>query len=294
MKVGFIGLGRMGQCIARRIIDAGHDLVVYNRTREKAAALGKVGARIADSIGTVAKDRDVVITMLTDDAALVDVAKRDGGLLNSLPRGVIHMAMGTHGIETMRTLSHAHVQAGQVFVAAPVLGRPDRAAAGELGIIPAGPADIIERLRPLFEVMGKSTFMAGSEPEAAAAIKIAHNFVLGCAIETMGEGMALVRKFGVDPAVLHRVLTGIMFASPAYKIYGEIIVKEAYDRVGVTALIGLKDANLALAAGEAAGVPLPSANVWRDRLLGAIAHGDGERDWAVVAREQARASGLDE
>ena len=294
MKVGFIGLGRMGQCMAQRIFDAGHDLAVYNRTPEKAAALGKAGARIADSITAAAKDRDVVITMLTDDAALVDVAKRDDGLINSLPRGVIHMAMGTHGIEMMRTLSHAHVQAGQVFVAAPVLGRPDRAAAGELGIIPGGPADIIERLRPLFEVMGKSTFMAGSEPEAAAAIKIAHNFVPGCAIEVMGEGMALVRKFGVDPAVLHRVLTGIMFASPAYKIYGEIIVKEAYDRVGVTALIGLKDANLALAAGEAAGVPLPSANVWRDRLLGAIAHGDGERDWAVVAREQARASGLDE
>ncbi len=294
MKVGFIGLGRMGQGMAQRIFDAGHDLAVYNRAREKAAALGKAGARIADSIGAAARDRDVVITMLTDDAALGDVAKRDGGLLNSLPRGVIHMAMGTHGIEMMRSLSRAHVQAGQVFVAAPVLGRPDRAAAGELGIIPAGPADAIERLRPLFDVLGKSTFIAGGEPEAAAAIKIAHNFVLGCAIEVMGEGMALVRKFGVDPAVLHRVLTGIMFGSPAYKIYGEIIVKEAYDRVGVTARIGLKDANLALAAGEAAGVPLPSANVWHDRLLGAIAHGDGERDWAVVAREQARASGLDE
>ncbi len=133
----------MGQGMAQRIFDAGHDLVVYNRTREKAAALGKVGARIADSIPAVAKDRDVVITMLTDDTALVDVAKRDGGLLNSLPCGVIHMAMGTHSIETMRSLSHANVQAGQVFVAAQVLGRPDRAAAGELGIIPPGPADTI-------------------------------------------------------------------------------------------------------------------------------------------------------
>lgn len=292
MKVGFIGLGRMGQCMARRIFDAGHELVVYNRTPEKALPLGEAGARIADSIAAAAEDRDVVITMLTDDAALRDIAKRDGGLLNSLRRGVIHTAMGTHGIHMMRWLSHAHAQAGQVFVAAPVLGRPDRAAAGELGIIPAGPVDIVERLRPLFQVMGRSTFVAGSEPEAAAAIKIAHNFVLGCAIETMGESIALVRKFGVEPALLHRVLTEGLFGSPAYKIYGQIIVEEAYDRVGVTALIGLKDANLALAAGEAAGVPLPSANVWRDRLLGAIAHGDGERDWAVMALEQARASGL--
>jgi 3-hydroxyisobutyrate dehydrogenase-like beta-hydroxyacid dehydrogenase len=195
MKVGFIGLGRMGQGMARRIFDAGHDLVVYNRTPEKAASLGKAGARIADSIGAAVRDRDVVITMLTDDTALEDVARRDGGLLDSLPRGVIHMAMGTHSIEMMRSLAQAHVQAGQVFVAAPVLGRPDRAAAGELGIIPAGPADVIERLQALFEVMGKSTFMAGSEPEAAAAIKIAHNFVLGCAIEVMGEGMT----FGASP-----------------------------------------------------------------------------------------------
>jgi 3-hydroxyisobutyrate dehydrogenase-like beta-hydroxyacid dehydrogenase len=203
------------------------------------------------------------------------------------------MAMGTHGIDLMRTLARAHGEAGQVFVAAPVLGRPDRAAAGELGIVPAGPDEHLERLRPLFEVIGRNIFAAGSEPEAAAAIKIAHNFVLGCAIETMGEGAAFVRKFGVEAAVLHRVLTEGLFDAAAYKIYGEIIVEEAYDRVGVTAVIGLKDANLAFAAADRAGVPLPSVNAWRDRLLGAIAHGDGDKDWAVVARDQARASGLE-
>jgi hypothetical protein len=126
-----------------------------------------------------------------------------------------------------------------------------------------------------------------------AAIKIAHNFVLGCAVETMGEGVALVRKFGVDPGVILRVLTEGLFAAPAYKIYGEIIVDESYDNVGVTALIGLKDANLARAAGKAVDVPLPSVEVWRERLIGAVEHGDGERDWAVVAREQARLSGLE-
>ncbi|MHA1109078.1 MAG: NAD-binding protein [Alphaproteobacteria bacterium] len=109
----------------------------------------------------------------------------------------------------------------------------------------------------------------------------------------MGEGMSLVRKFGVAPGVLHRVLTEGLFSSPAYKIYGDIIVDESYDDVGVTALIGLKDANLALAAAETVSVPLPSVGVWRDRLVGAVAHGDGEKDWAVVARDQARASGLE-
>lgn len=292
MKVGFIGLGRMGQAMARRVLDAGHDLVVYNRSPDKANELRDAGAKVADSISAVTEDREVVITMVTDDAALEEVARGDGGLVASLPNGVVHMAMGTHSVDMMRSLGRTHADANQVFVTAPVLGRPDRAAAGELGIIPAGPADVLARLQPLFEVMGGRTFVAGSEPETAAVIKIAHNFVLGCAIEVMGEGMALVRKYGVEPLVLHQVLTEGLFAAPVYKVYGEIIVNEAYDNVGTTTLIGLKDANLALAAADAAQMPLPSANVLRDRLLGAIAHGDGQRDWAVVALEQARASGL--
>ena len=294
MKVGFVGLGRMGQAMARRVVEAGHELVVYNRTRAKALPLGDAGAKIADTLGAAVSDREVVITMLTDDVALEEVTRGEHGLLDGLSDGAIHMAMGTHGVDQIRSLTKAHAQAKQVFLAAPVLGRPDRAAAGELGIVPAGPLDALECVRPLLEAMGQTIFVAGPQPEAAAAIKIAHNFVLGCAIETMGEGVALVRKFGVEPEVLYRVLTEGLFASPAYKIYGELIVKEAYDRVGVTAHIGLKDANLALKAGEAVGVPLPSGNAWRDRLVGAIAHGDGDRDWSVVAREQARASGLEE
>lgn len=293
MKIGFIGLGRMGQAMARRLLDAGHDLTVYNRTPEKSAPLGDAGATVAPSIAALCDGREVVITMLTDDAALDAVASGTDGIVASLAAGAVHLAMGTHGIDAMRSVARVHADAGQVFVAAPVLGRPDRAAAGELGIVPAGPADAVERLRPLFDILGGRVFEAGDAPEAAAAIKIAHNFVLGCAIETMGEGMALVRKFGVEPLVLHRVLTEGLFAAPAYKIYGDIIVEEAYDKVGVTALIGLKDANLALTAAEAAGVPLPSVEVWRDRLVSAIDHGEGEKDWAVVARDQARASGLE-
>ncbi|MCZ6590080.1 MAG: NAD(P)-dependent oxidoreductase [Alphaproteobacteria bacterium] len=293
MKVGFIGMGRMGQGMARRVLDAGNDLVVYNRTPSKAEDLRAAGANVVDSIAAVTQDRDAVITMVTDDAAIEAIALGEGGLITTLPDGGIHLAMGTHSVAMTRTIAASHSEANQVFVAAPVLGRPDRAAAGELGIMPAGPADAVARLQPLLEVMGRRIFPAGDQPEAAAAIKIAHNFVLGCAIEVMGEGMSLVRKYGVEPLVLHQVLTEGIFGCPAYQIYGDIIVNEAYDNVGFTTLIGLKDANLALAAAEAAQVPLPSVNVWRDRLLGAIAHGDGERDWAVVAREQARASGLE-
>ncbi len=135
----------------------------------------------------------------------------------------------------------------------------------------------------MFEAIARRSIEAGADPEAATAIKIANNFVLGCAIEAMGEGFSLVRKFGVAPQVLNEVMTDGLFACPAYKAYGKIIVEESYDRVGQMAVLGLKDANLALAAGEAVGVPLPSGNVWRDRLVGAVAHGDGGKDWAVMA-----------
>src|SRR5262249_8517023 len=155
-----------------------------------------------------------------------------------------------------------------------------------------GPADVIARCHPLFEAIARRVFEASTDPASAAAIKIANNFVLGCAIEAMGEGFALVRKYGVAPPVFYDVMTDGLFAAPAYKVYGKIIVEESYEKVGQMATLGLKDANLALRAGELVGVPLPSGNVWRDRLVGALAHGDGGCDWAVMAREQARASGL--
>jgi len=147
--------------------------------------------------------------------------------------------------------------------------------------------------RPLFEAIGRRTFDAGTSPASASAIKLANNFVLGCAIEAIGESFALVRKNGVAAAVMQDVLTDGLFDCVAYRTYARIIADEAYDHVGFSATLALKDATLVLAAGEAARVPLPGANTLRDRLLGAIAHGDGGRDWAVIAREQARASGLD-
>jgi len=291
MQVGFIGLGRMGQAIAGNVLKGGHDLIVYNRTRAKASELEAAGADVAATIAAACEGREVVMSMLTDDAALHEVAQ--GGLLERLPKGAIHVPMGTHSVTALLELDAAHKAAGQVLVAAPVLGRPDAAAAAQISIVPAGPAAAIEKLAPLFDILGRRTFNAGTNPAGAAAVKLANNMVLGCAIEAMGEGFALTRKFDVDPEVFNEVLTDGLFAAPAYKVYGGIIAKQSYDQAGFTTLLGLKDANLMLAAGQAASVPLPSCNVYRDRLLGAIAHGDAECDWAVMARDQARASGLD-
>jgi 3-hydroxyisobutyrate dehydrogenase-like beta-hydroxyacid dehydrogenase len=293
MKVGFIGLGRMGQGIAGRVLQGGHALSVYNRTRDKAAALEKAGAHIADSIAQVCASSEVVMTMLTDDEAVKRVALGEGGIVASLPKGAVHMIMGTHGVDTVRALTQAHASAGQILVAAPVLGRPDVAASGQLGIVAAGPVDAVNRCRPLFEVIGKRVFEAGTVPEGATAIKLANNFALGCAIQAMSEAFALVRKHGVAPQALYEVMTEGLFAAPAYKVYGKIIVDEAYDKPGFTTLLGLKDIELALAAGGAARVPLPSVNTLRDRLLSALAHGDGDKDWAVIAQAQARISGIE-
>lgn len=292
MKVGFVGLGRMGQGMARRLLDAGHDLAVFDVVAAQAAPLAEAGARAAASLADLV-DREVVVTMLVTDAAAREVALGPDGLAATLGEGAIHVVMGTHGVATVRELEARHAEAGQTLVAAPVLGRPDLAAAGQLGIVVAGPEAAVGRCTPLLEAMGWRIFAAGDKPESASAIKLANNAVLGCAMIAMAEGFALVRRYDVAPQVFQDVMTEGLFAAPAYKIYGQKMVDESYDEVGSPIFVGLKDANLIAEAADLARVPMPSHNVYHDRLLGAVAHGDGDRDQAVLGREQARASGLE-
>jgi 3-hydroxyisobutyrate dehydrogenase-like beta-hydroxyacid dehydrogenase len=293
MKAGFIGLGRMGQAMARRLLDGGHDLGVYNRTAEKLKPLTGLGAKPLSSIEAAATYGDAVFTMLADDAAVMEVASKPGGLVESLPHGGIHICAGTHSVACIAALKERHGKAGQILLATPMLGRPEMVSSGQAGMVLAGAKSSLDRCRPLFDAIARRTFDGGNDPVAAAAIKIANNFVLGCAIEAMGEGFALVRKYDVAPEVFFEVMTDGLFACSAYKVYGKIIAEQRYQPAGQRAVLGLKDANLALAAGEAVGVPLPSGNVWRGRLVGALAHGEGEHDWAVMAKDQARASGLE-
>jgi 3-hydroxyisobutyrate dehydrogenase-like beta-hydroxyacid dehydrogenase len=282
----------MGQAMARSLIEGGHDVGVYNRTAAKLKPLTEKGAKPMASIKAVASFGEAVFTMLADDAAVLDVVTAPDGLLASLPQGGMHICAGTHSVACIQKLKGLHGERGQILLATPMLGRPQVVEAGEAGMVLGGPKQSLERCRPLFDAIARRAFEAGADPIAAAAIKIANNFVLGCAIEAMGEGFALVRKYDVVPDVLFDVMTDGLFACSAYKIYGKIIAEERYQPAGQRAILGLKDANLALAAAEAVGVPLPSGNVWRDRLVGAVAHGEAEHDWAVMAKDQARASGL--
>jgi hypothetical protein len=292
MKVGFIGLGRMGSAMTRRLIEAGHEVGVYNRTPAKLKELIALGAKPLDSIADAANYGDAVFTMLADDVAVMDVVNQLGGLLPTLRKGGIHICAGTHSVACIQSLKKIHEEAGQILIATPMLGRPELVASGQAGMVLGGDKASVDRCRPLFDAIARRTFEAGADPVAAAAIKIANNFVLGCAIEAMGEGFSLVRKYDVVPDVFYDVMTDGLFACSAYKIYGKLIADERYLPAGQRAILGLKDANLALEAGGAVGVPLPSGNVWRDRLVGAVAHGEAEHDWAVMAKDQARASGL--
>jgi 3-hydroxyisobutyrate dehydrogenase-like beta-hydroxyacid dehydrogenase len=283
MRVGFIGLGLMGSGIARNLLAAGHDLLVWNRSPGKADELVAEGATVAPSIAAACEEREVVATMVSDDAALLKVAAE---IRDALAPGAIHLAMGTHGVHAIRELTELHETAGQVVVAAPVLGRPEVAAAGQLGIVAAGPPAAVETCMPLFEAAGRRTFRAGDEPVGASAVKLANNFALGCAIEAMAEAFALVRAYGLPAEALYDVFTDGLFAgSVAYTGYGKAMVEERFEP-GMKVALALKDVDLILAAADAVGVGLPSALVNRATLESAVEHGDGERDWAVVVRHR--------
>ena len=179
MKVAFIGLGRMGQAMVHRLLDAGHQVVVYNRSADKLKDVLERGAIHAPSIkAAAAQSEGLVLSMLADDRALNAVADGPEGLIANLPANGVHVAMGTHAVGTIRALAARHAQAGQSLVAAPVLGRPEAVTAGKLGIIVAGPAAAAEKARPAFEAIGRRVFAAGEEPGAASAVKLANNMLL--------------------------------------------------------------------------------------------------------------------
>lgn len=294
MNVGFIGLGRMGQGMAGRLLDDGHDLQVSDPTPGQTDDLVSRGAVAVSTPAAATSGRDVVISMLPSDSVLAAVLDGDGGLIEGMSAECIHMAMGTHGVPAINQAGERHKSTGQTFIACPVLGRPDLAAEGLLSLVPGGPRDAVDTVRPLLERMGKRIIKAGDNPQASTAVKIANNFVLGCAIEAMGEAFSLVEKLGVDPRQFLDVLLQGLFGAPAYEVYGKLITTKTWESSGATAVIGLKDSDLAIEAAEAADMPLPSAHIWRDYLASAIERGEGHLDWAVMAKEHARAAGLED
>jgi 3-hydroxyisobutyrate dehydrogenase-like beta-hydroxyacid dehydrogenase len=292
MKIGFVGLGNMGAPMARNLIQAGHQLTVFNRTRSRAQQLASAGASVADSPGKAASGAEIVITMLSDDHALESVVFGPGGILEALPANSIHISMSTISVALSRRLTAAHRKQKQSYVSAPVFGRPEAAAAAKLFIVAAGAPGTLERCWPLFEAMGQKTFTVGEDPSGANVIKVTGNFLITTVIESLAESIALVRKSGLDAGNFLEVLTSSLFNAPIYKTYGALIASEKFDPPGFKLPLGLKDNRLLLAAAEEKSVPMPMASLVRDRFLSALAQGLGELDWAAIAKISAQEAGL--
>ncbi|HEY8005739.1 MAG TPA: NAD(P)-dependent oxidoreductase [Methylocella sp.] len=291
MDVGFIGLGNMGTAMARNLLKVGHKVTVYNRTRSKAEALVGEGARVAANIADACHG-EVVLSMLADDHAVEGVVCGDGGILHSLAEERIHISMSTISVALSERLARLHKEKHQTYTTATVFGRPEAAAAGKLFVVAAGPAQAIEKCQILFDAMGQKTFVISEKPADANLVKLSGNFLITATIESLGEAVALVRKSGIDAHRFVEILTGTLFSAPVYNTYGAIIAGENYDPAGFKMALGLKDIKLALAAAETLNVPLPIASLVRDHFLSGLAQGQGDSDWAALARIAAKNSGL--
>lgn len=292
MKVGFIGIGAMGSAMASNLVAAGHAVTVWNRSEAATEPLASLGAKVARTAGRAAQG-EVLCSMLANDQAVREVVL-DNGLLDAMDPGTVHVNHATISVALAKELAAEHAKRGLGYVAAPVFGRPDMAAAAKLNILAAGKRSAIEKVAPLLEVMGSKVWPMGDAPERANVAKIAGNFMLASAIESMAEACALTRAHGISAADFLEVMTNTLFASPAYQGYGKLIAEERFKPAGFPLPLGFKDVGLAQAAAEAALVPMPFAGVLRDSLLEAMAAGDTEMDWSALSLVAARRAHLDE
>jgi 3-hydroxyisobutyrate dehydrogenase-like beta-hydroxyacid dehydrogenase len=280
----------MGVGMAANLVKAGHEVAVYNRSPDKAAALVALGASAAGRVADACRG-DALVTMLADDRAVETVAFGGEGVISNLKTGAVHISMSTISVELSERLAATHAKAGQGFVAAPVFGRPDAAAAAKLFIVAAGAISAVDACKPLFAAMGQKHFVMGERPELANLVKLSGNFLLASLIEALGEAMALVGKAGVDRREYLDFLTSTLFTAPAYKTYGALIVEGRFEPAGFAAPLGHKDIRLTLAAGESLRVPMPLASLLHDRFLALLAQGGEALDWSAIGGLAAKDAG---
>jgi 3-hydroxyisobutyrate dehydrogenase-like beta-hydroxyacid dehydrogenase len=281
MKIGFIGLGHMGTAMAANLVKAGHDVTVFNRTPGKSSTLVELGAREATNLAE-ACDGEAVITMLANDDAASDITLGGEGIIAHLRKGAIHLSMSTISVALSKRLTRAHAQAGQRYVAAPVFGRPDMAAAAKLFIVAAGDPAAVESCKPLFDALGQKTSTIGVEPSAANLVKLTANFLQASVIEALGEAIALIGKAGIDRIAYVNLLTSTIFTSPAYTIFGPLIAAGTFGPAAFAAPLGFKDIRLTLAEAETLRVPMPLASLLHDRFLRLFAQGGEKLDWSAI------------
>jgi 3-hydroxyisobutyrate dehydrogenase-like beta-hydroxyacid dehydrogenase len=278
-SIAFIGLGSMGLPIATNLLLSGHSLRVYNRSPKKAESLVTQGAISGKTPAEVVESDSVVFTMLANDQALEEVVLGEHGILNALGAGGIHVSMSTVSPATAKKLAEQHQQRGSHYLAAPVFGRPEAAAAAKLWICVSGDASAKAQVRPLFDAIGQGVFDFGDEVSAANVVKISGNFLIMAAIAAMSEAYTLAEKNGIDRTQIAQMIGQTLFACPIYQNYGRMIAEQQYEPAGFKTWLGLKDATLALQVARESEMPMPLASLVHDRLMSAVAKGRSEIDW---------------
>ncbi|MHB8754703.1 MAG: NAD(P)-dependent oxidoreductase [Candidatus Acidiferrales bacterium] len=291
-SIGFIGLGNMGLPIAENLLRAGHALKVFNRTASKGSALVSAGAKLAASPGEVATRGGIVVTMLADDHAVEEVCGGDDSFVERLGSGGIHISMSTIAPATARRLGKEHAKHSVVYVAAPVFGRPEAAAARQLSICVSGPAEAKKRVASILAAVSRATFDFGEGAGAANVVKLCGNFLLAAAIEAMAEAFTLAEKNGIDRKLAAETLTQTLFPCPAYQAYGKRIAENSYEPAGFRLALGLKDIGLVLQTAGSSPMPMPLASLLRDRWLAAMAKGRENLDWSAAALGVAEDAGI--
>ncbi|WBA42766.1 NAD(P)-dependent oxidoreductase [Hymenobacter canadensis] len=290
-NVAFLGLGNMGEAMAKNLLKAGHRLTVYNRTASKAADLEKLGATVAATPAAAVADAAFVFSMVTDDAALQELCLGPDGLIAALPAGAVHASCSTVAPDTNRRLAEAHARHGSTLVATPVFGKPDVAAAAKLWLAASGEASARQRLAPLLEALGQGVHDFGDDPGAASTVKLCGNFMLGAAIEAMAEAFTLAQKSGLDRQQVYEFFTSTLFNTPIYKGYGKLVAERHYQPVGAAPAIIRKDMRLVLDESRTHLVPMPFANILHDHLSTTVAKGE-QGDWAGFAERITDGAGL--
>jgi 3-hydroxyisobutyrate dehydrogenase-like beta-hydroxyacid dehydrogenase len=280
MRIGFLGIGTMGLPMAKRLLAAGHELRVWNRTEGKIEPLLREGAIAAGTPAEAELGVDAVITMLFDDHAHEEVLFGPNGLMDALSPGALHISCSTISVALSERLATEHAKRGIDFVAAPVFGRPEIAEQGRLWVIAAGKEEAVARARPVLEPMSRGISVVGSEPHQAHAVKLGGNFLIGAMIYALSEGFVFSEKQGIAPETFFEAINSALFQSPFYAAYCKVILHPP-EKAGASVELGEKDTRLLREAAAARHTNLSLADALVKIYAEAKAAGLGHEDWAV-------------
>jgi 3-hydroxyisobutyrate dehydrogenase-like beta-hydroxyacid dehydrogenase len=291
MRIGFLGLGKMGTPMALRLLAAGHELSVWNRTEGRTKPLLREGAIAAATPAEAELGADAVITMLFDDAAHEEVLFGANGLMDALEPGALHISCSTISVALSERLTKEHARRGIEFVAAPVFGRPNVAEEGRLWIVVAGADEAIARARPLLEPLSRGISAVGAEPRQAHAVKLGGNFLISTMIHSLAESFVYAESQGIDPEAFLETVNSALFQSPFYAAYGKVMLHPP-EHPGATIDLGAKDLRLLRQAAAAANARLSLADSLAEIFAEAQRSGLAGEDWAVGQYRMAQRRGL--